>query len=186
MNKSILLNLRVWYDPQSKHIKLAGAGLAASTVSNDPKSKRYHANLYRKLARPSPKRAHLILYWRSGLPRGNLNRFGPVSPRHRFPFPFRRRIVAGWRRSPLRVPKSRCIVSAVGRQKSHAMPGANGTRRLSNGYCAPCWTTPIATIATARRASSSARFPTEPPLRASAAPRENLLRKYRSSIRSFC
>jgi hypothetical protein len=51
MNKSISLALRVWYDPDSKHIKLAGPGLTASTVSNDPKSKRHHPNLYRKLAR---------------------------------------------------------------------------------------------------------------------------------------
>jgi hypothetical protein len=49
--KSIPLELRVWYDPASKHIKLAGEGLTASTVSNDPASTRYHPNLYRKLAR---------------------------------------------------------------------------------------------------------------------------------------
>jgi hypothetical protein len=48
--KSIKLELRVWFDPNSRHIKLAGPGLAASTVSNDPASKRYHPNLYRKLA----------------------------------------------------------------------------------------------------------------------------------------
>lgn len=50
-NKSIKLNLRIWYDDKSRHIKLAGPGLTASTVSNDPTSKRYHPNLYRKLAR---------------------------------------------------------------------------------------------------------------------------------------
>jgi hypothetical protein len=49
--KSVKLELRVWYDPASRHIKLAGPGLTASTVSNDPKSKRYHPNLYKKLAR---------------------------------------------------------------------------------------------------------------------------------------
>ena len=48
--KSIELKLRVWYDDKSRQIKLAGQGLTASTVSNDPKSKRYHPNLYRKLA----------------------------------------------------------------------------------------------------------------------------------------
>ncbi|MBD3816504.1 MAG: hypothetical protein IE913_08670 [Halothiobacillus sp.] len=42
--------MRIWFDPKSKHIKLAGPGLTASTVSNDPNSKRYHPNLYRKLA----------------------------------------------------------------------------------------------------------------------------------------
>lgn len=50
MNKSISLQLRVWYDDKSRHIKMAGEGLTASTVSNDPDSKRYHPNLYRKLA----------------------------------------------------------------------------------------------------------------------------------------
>lgn len=49
--KTIRLDLSVWYDDKSHHIKLAGKGLTATTVSNDPKSKRYHANLYLKLAR---------------------------------------------------------------------------------------------------------------------------------------
>ena len=49
--KSVSLELRVWYDDKSHHIKLAGRGLTASTVSNDPTSKRYHPNLYRKLAK---------------------------------------------------------------------------------------------------------------------------------------
>jgi hypothetical protein len=51
MPKSINLNLGVWYDEKSRHIKVAGPGLTASTVSNDPASKRYHPNLYRKLAK---------------------------------------------------------------------------------------------------------------------------------------
>lgn len=50
MTKSINLELRVRYDEKSRHIKLAGKGLTASTVSNDPTSKRYHPNLFRKLA----------------------------------------------------------------------------------------------------------------------------------------
>jgi hypothetical protein len=49
--KSITLELRAWFDPVSRHIKLAGSGLTASTVSKDPASRRYHSNLYRKLAR---------------------------------------------------------------------------------------------------------------------------------------
>ena len=51
MEKSAELTVRVWFDPASAHIKLAGWGLTASTVSNDPKSKRYHPNLYMKLGR---------------------------------------------------------------------------------------------------------------------------------------
>ena len=47
--KSVKIELRVWYDDKSKQIKLAGPGLTASTVSNDPQSVRYHPNLYRKL-----------------------------------------------------------------------------------------------------------------------------------------
>jgi hypothetical protein len=50
MPKSINLELRVWYDEKSRHIKLAGKGLTASTVSNDPASVRYHPNLFKKLA----------------------------------------------------------------------------------------------------------------------------------------
>lgn len=50
MAQSINLELRVWYDERSRHIRLAGKGLTASTVSNDPTSKRYHPNLFRKLA----------------------------------------------------------------------------------------------------------------------------------------
>ena len=49
--KSVKLEIRVWYDDKSRHIKIAGKGLTASTVSNDPDSKRYHANLYRKLSK---------------------------------------------------------------------------------------------------------------------------------------
>lgn len=48
--KSISLKLRVWYDGKSRHIKLASPDLTASTVSNDPSSKRYHPNLFGKLA----------------------------------------------------------------------------------------------------------------------------------------
>ena len=49
--KSVKLEIRTWYDEKSGHIKLAGKGLTASTVSNDPNSKRYHPNLYRKLTK---------------------------------------------------------------------------------------------------------------------------------------
>ncbi|MGD9510376.1 MAG: hypothetical protein AB7I59_22660 [Geminicoccaceae bacterium] len=44
------VEFRVWFDPGSRHIKLAGGGLI-STVCDDQDSKRYHPNLYRKLAK---------------------------------------------------------------------------------------------------------------------------------------
>jgi hypothetical protein len=50
-NKSVRLEVRVWYDEKTRHIKLAGKGLTASTVSNDPGSVRYHPNLYGKLSK---------------------------------------------------------------------------------------------------------------------------------------
>lgn len=49
--RSVKLEVRVWFDPKSGHIKIVGPGLTASTVSNDPRSKRFHPNLYRKLTR---------------------------------------------------------------------------------------------------------------------------------------
>lgn len=51
MAVSVPLEVRVWFDAKSRHIKIAGKGLTASTVSNDPASKRYHPNLFKKLAR---------------------------------------------------------------------------------------------------------------------------------------
>jgi hypothetical protein len=50
-NNSVRLEVRVWYDEKTRHIKLAGKGLTASTVSNDPGSVRYHPNLYGKLSK---------------------------------------------------------------------------------------------------------------------------------------
>ena len=44
-DESVRLKVRVWYDEKTRHIKLAGKGLTASTVSNDPGSVRYHPNL---------------------------------------------------------------------------------------------------------------------------------------------
>jgi hypothetical protein len=49
MAKSLELTVRIWWDPKSRYIKIAGPGLTASTVSNDPHSKRYHPNLFNKL-----------------------------------------------------------------------------------------------------------------------------------------
>ena len=41
-DECVRLKVRVWYDEKTRHIKLAGKGLTASTVSNDPGSVRYH------------------------------------------------------------------------------------------------------------------------------------------------
>ena len=49
--KSIQLEVRIWYDEATGHIKIAGDRLTASTVSNDPDSARYHPNLFRKLSK---------------------------------------------------------------------------------------------------------------------------------------
>jgi hypothetical protein len=50
--KTVRINVGVWFDPKSGHIHLASAEAGIiSTVSNDPNSKRYQPNLYRKLRR---------------------------------------------------------------------------------------------------------------------------------------
>ena len=47
------LEMGVWYDAKSGHIRLSvpKSDWFITTVCNDPKSKRCHANLYGKLAR---------------------------------------------------------------------------------------------------------------------------------------
>lgn len=49
--KTVKLDCGIWYNDGSGHIHIAAAGAFISTVSNDPKSKRYHPNLYRKMAK---------------------------------------------------------------------------------------------------------------------------------------
>jgi hypothetical protein len=49
--KTARLDVGVWFNETTGHIHIAGKGTFISTVSNDPKSKRYHPNLFRKLAR---------------------------------------------------------------------------------------------------------------------------------------
>ncbi|KKW89720.1 hypothetical protein [Sphingobium chungbukense] len=49
--KTVKLDCGIWYNDESGHIHIAAAGAFISTVSNDPKSKRYHPNLYRKMAK---------------------------------------------------------------------------------------------------------------------------------------
>ncbi|WP_123905534.1 hypothetical protein [Sphingobium cloacae] len=49
-SKTIRLDVGVWFNEASGHIHIAAKDAFISTVSNDPRSKRYHPNLYRKLA----------------------------------------------------------------------------------------------------------------------------------------
>jgi len=48
--KTARLAVGVWYNERTGHIHVAATGHFISTVSDDPASKRYHPNLYRKLA----------------------------------------------------------------------------------------------------------------------------------------
>ena len=48
--KSVKLEIRCSWSPEQKSIKVVYPGWPFSTVSDDPKSKRYHPHLYRKLA----------------------------------------------------------------------------------------------------------------------------------------
>lgn len=48
--KTARLDVGIWYNDRTGHIHVAAASRFISTVSNDPASKRYHPNLYRKLA----------------------------------------------------------------------------------------------------------------------------------------
>ncbi|TIU01168.1 MAG: hypothetical protein E5W55_01120 [Mesorhizobium sp.] len=64
MVKTAKLELSVWYSEKSRRNHVAGGGFR-STVNADPASKRYHANLYRKLAKflreagmPAPMEKH--------------------------------------------------------------------------------------------------------------------------------
>ncbi len=50
--KTVSFRLGVWANPSTCMIHLASSEAGViSTVSNDPESKRYHPNLYRKLRR---------------------------------------------------------------------------------------------------------------------------------------
>lgn len=50
-SKTARLDVGIWFNADTGHIHLAAKGQFISTVSNDPKSKRFHANLYRKLGK---------------------------------------------------------------------------------------------------------------------------------------
>ena len=49
--KTVKLDVGIWFNEKSGHIHVAAAGSLISTVSNDPGSKRYHPNLYMKMAK---------------------------------------------------------------------------------------------------------------------------------------
>jgi hypothetical protein len=48
--KPARLDVGIWFNEATGHIHIAAKGQFISTVSNDPASKRFHPNLYRKLA----------------------------------------------------------------------------------------------------------------------------------------
>ncbi|MCV3240577.1 hypothetical protein [Mesorhizobium sp. ZC-5] len=50
MSKTAKFDVSIWYNEKSRHIHIAGGGFR-STVNADPESKRYHPNLFKKLAR---------------------------------------------------------------------------------------------------------------------------------------
>jgi hypothetical protein len=49
--KTVRLDVGIWYDSKSRHIKISAKDAFISTVSNDPDSKRFHLNLYKKLSK---------------------------------------------------------------------------------------------------------------------------------------
>lgn len=49
--KTVTLKINVWYDSEKREITLAGDGLTATTVNNNPNSERCHRNLYSKLSK---------------------------------------------------------------------------------------------------------------------------------------
>ena len=49
--KTVRLDIGIWYDPVSEHIKISAKSAFISTVSNDPHSKRYHPILFKKLTK---------------------------------------------------------------------------------------------------------------------------------------
>ena len=48
--KTAKLDVGIWFNESTGHIHIAAKKQFISTVSNDPKSKRYHPNLYCKLS----------------------------------------------------------------------------------------------------------------------------------------
>ena len=49
--KTVRLDAGIWYNSKTGHIHIAAKNEFISTVSGDPKSRRYHPNLYLKLTK---------------------------------------------------------------------------------------------------------------------------------------
>ena len=49
-SKTARLDVGIWFNETTGHIHIAAKDQFISTASNDPASKRYHPNLYRKLS----------------------------------------------------------------------------------------------------------------------------------------
>jgi hypothetical protein len=52
-SKTVYARMGVWYDSGERmiHMTIPGSGWFHTTVSNNPESKRYHPNLFKKLRR---------------------------------------------------------------------------------------------------------------------------------------
>lgn len=48
--KTVHIDVGIWYAEEDGHIRMKVADEGLTSVSNDPKSKRYHRTLYKKLA----------------------------------------------------------------------------------------------------------------------------------------
>jgi hypothetical protein len=57
--KSVRLDVNIWFNERTGHIHIAAANAFISTVSNDPASKRYHPNLFRKAQTTTLSRSRL-------------------------------------------------------------------------------------------------------------------------------
>jgi hypothetical protein len=49
--KTVRLDVGIWFNEATGHIHIAAKNGFISTVSSDPKSKRFHPNLFRKLTK---------------------------------------------------------------------------------------------------------------------------------------
>jgi hypothetical protein len=50
-DKTVKLNVGIWYNEATGHIHIAAKDQFIATVTSDPKSKRCHENLFGKLAK---------------------------------------------------------------------------------------------------------------------------------------